>query len=74
MRAMVHECNRGAVRCVILEADAGLGKTTLLSALCRQPYHDSEEDGEDNSENETRNERDVRVVRVQAWRWCWVQL
>ena len=68
MRDIVEECSRGAVRCVILEADAGLGKTALLSALCRQPYHESEEDGEDNSENGNGCERDVRVVRVQVWK------
>lgn len=59
MYAMIRECNQGAVRCVMLEADAGLGKTALLAALCRDPL---EQDVTSNSESEP----DVHVVRAQV--------
>lgn len=37
MRTCVRRCNAGEVRCVYLEADAGLGKSTLVYALTQNP-------------------------------------
>lgn len=61
MRAIIRECYNGAVRCVMLESEAGLGKTALLSALCREP-NSSEQDDESCSDNDY----DVHVVRAEV--------
>lgn len=33
----MRQSQRGAVRCLYLESDAGLGKSMLITALCRDP-------------------------------------
>ena len=37
MRNCIRRCNAGGVRCVFLESDAGLGKSTLVSAFLQNP-------------------------------------